>query len=54
MIAETMRKVWPIGSQMDCGSWRGVLHGVPLAVKDVTNTTDMPTTHGSPLYAGNP
>jgi amidase len=32
---------------------RGMLHGVPLGVKDVIDTADMPTTYGSPLYAGN-
>jgi amidase len=32
---------------------QGMLHGVPLGVKDVIDTVDMPTTYGSPLYAGN-
>ncbi|WP_135467208.1 amidase [Crenalkalicoccus roseus] len=31
---------------------RGALHGVPLAVKDVIDTADMPTTYGSPIHAG--
>jgi len=30
----------------------GPLHGIPLGVKDVINTRDMPTQHNSPLYAG--
>ena len=30
---------------------RGALHGVPIAVKDVFDTYDMPTTLGSPIYA---
>ena len=38
---------------LDRGPSRGMLHGVPLAVKDVIDTADMPTTYGSPLYAGN-
>ncbi|KAK1579201.1 amidase [Colletotrichum navitas] len=31
---------------------RGPLHGVAVAVKDVIYTKDMPTQHGSPIYAG--
>lgn len=31
---------------------RGVLHGIPLGVKDIFDTHDMPTTYGSPIYAG--
>jgi Asp-tRNA(Asn)/Glu-tRNA(Gln) amidotransferase A subunit family amidase len=30
----------------------GPLHGVPVGVKDIIDTSDMPTEHGSPLYAG--
>jgi Asp-tRNA(Asn)/Glu-tRNA(Gln) amidotransferase A subunit family amidase len=30
----------------------GPLHGVPVGVKDIFDTADMPTEHGSPLYAG--
>ncbi|TDZ28580.1 Glutamyl-tRNA(Gln) amidotransferase subunit A [Colletotrichum spinosum] len=30
---------------------RGPLHGVAIAVKDVIYTKDMPTQHGSPIYA---
>ena len=29
---------------------RGALHGVPVAVKDVFDTFDMPTAYGSPIY----
>lgn len=29
---------------------RGALHGVPIAVKDVLDTADMPTQMGSPIY----
>jgi Asp-tRNA(Asn)/Glu-tRNA(Gln) amidotransferase A subunit family amidase len=28
----------------------GALHGLPLAVKDILETADMPTTYGSPIY----
>ncbi|HUC65552.1 MAG TPA: amidase [Stellaceae bacterium] len=31
----------------------GLLKGVPVGVKDVIDTYDMPTQHGSPIYQGN-
>ncbi|KAI3324634.1 amidase [Xylariaceae sp. AK1471] len=31
---------------------RGPLHGLPIAVKDVIYTKDMPTQHNSPIYKG--
>ncbi|HEV2302906.1 MAG TPA: amidase [Stellaceae bacterium] len=31
---------------------RGPLHGVPIAVKDLIDTCDMPTAYGSPIYRG--
>jgi Asp-tRNA(Asn)/Glu-tRNA(Gln) amidotransferase A subunit family amidase len=31
---------------------RGPLHGVPVAVKDIIDTCDMPTQYGSPIYTG--
>ena len=34
------------------GRWRGPLHGVPIAVKDVFYTTDIRTGLGSSIYAG--
>jgi len=30
----------------------GALHGVPVAIKDIFDTADMPTECGSPIYAG--
>lgn len=30
----------------------GLLHGIPVAVKDLIETADMPTSYGSPIYAG--
>ena len=31
---------------------RGPLHGVPLGIKDIFDTHDMPTEYGSPIYRG--
>ena len=31
---------------------RGPLHGLPVGVKDVIDTADLPTSHNSPIYAG--
>lgn len=30
----------------------GLLHGIPVGVKDVIDTADMPTAYGSPIYTG--
>jgi Asp-tRNA(Asn)/Glu-tRNA(Gln) amidotransferase A subunit family amidase len=30
----------------------GPLHGVPVAVKDIIDTADFPTEHGSPIFSG--
>jgi Asp-tRNA(Asn)/Glu-tRNA(Gln) amidotransferase A subunit family amidase len=31
---------------------RGPLHGVPVGIKDIVDTADMPTEYGSPIYRG--
>jgi Asp-tRNA(Asn)/Glu-tRNA(Gln) amidotransferase A subunit family amidase len=31
---------------------RGPLHGVPIGVKDIIDTADLPTGYGTPIYAG--
>lgn len=31
----------------------GLIHGVPVGVKDIIDTRDMPTTHGSPIHKDN-
>jgi len=31
---------------------RGPLHGVPIGIKDIFDTADMPTEYGSPIYRG--
>ena len=35
------------------GGWAGPLHGIPIAIKDLFNTSDMPTEAGSKVLAGN-
>lgn len=37
---------------LDAGSTRGALHGIPVGIKDVIETADMPTQMGSPIYRG--
>ncbi len=39
-------------SRDDQKSPRGLLHGIPVGVKDVLDTFDMPTTYGSSIYEG--
>ena len=36
----------------DAESPRGPLHGIPIGIKDVIDTADLPTEMGSPAYAG--
>src|SRR5215467_6012503 len=38
---------------VDRAGRRGPLAGVPVGIKDVIDTVDMPTEHGSPIYRGN-
>jgi Asp-tRNA(Asn)/Glu-tRNA(Gln) amidotransferase A subunit family amidase len=38
--------------RLDRAVERGPLHGVPVGIKDVIDTADMPTQMGSPIYAG--
>ena len=37
---------------LDSQPVHGLLHGLPIAVKDLFDTFDMPTGYGSPIYAG--
>ena len=37
--------------ELDRGAVKGLLHGLPIAVKDLFDTFDMPTTYGSSIYA---
>jgi amidase len=38
---------------LDSGPSRGALHGVPIGVKDIIDTADLPTEMGSAIYKGN-
>jgi Asp-tRNA(Asn)/Glu-tRNA(Gln) amidotransferase A subunit family amidase len=38
--------------ELDKQPRRGPLHGVPIAIKDMIDTADMPTCYNSPLFAG--
>jgi Asp-tRNA(Asn)/Glu-tRNA(Gln) amidotransferase A subunit family amidase len=35
---------------LDRGSRQGLLHGIPMGVKDIIDSGDQPTTYGSPIY----
>jgi Asp-tRNA(Asn)/Glu-tRNA(Gln) amidotransferase A subunit family amidase len=37
--------------QLDKGAFQGILHGIPIGVKDLYDTYDLPTAYGSPIYA---
>lgn len=39
-------------AELDAGPVRGLLHGLPFGVKDLFDTFDLPTSYGSPIYAG--
>jgi len=36
----------------DAAPGRGLLHGLPVGIKDLIDTIDLPTAYGSPIYAG--
>ncbi len=38
--------------RLDAGPVRGLLHGLPLGVKDLFDSADLPTAYGSAVYAG--
>ena len=39
-------------AELDAGNYRGWMHGMPHAVKDLANAEGLPTSMGSPLFAG--
>ena len=38
---------------LERGAPVGALHGLPVGIKDIIDTADMPTQHGSAMFAGN-
>lgn len=38
---------------IDATPSKGLIHGVPLGVKDIIDTKDMPTRHGTPIHVNN-
>jgi Asp-tRNA(Asn)/Glu-tRNA(Gln) amidotransferase A subunit family amidase len=45
-------KVLAAAGALDLTTRRGPLHGVPIGVKDLIDTVDLPTEYGSPIYRG--
>ncbi|MVA53423.1 amidase [Agrobacterium vitis] len=45
-------QVLAAAQMLDAAPHKGPLHGVPIAIKDVINTKDMPTQHNSARYHG--
>ena len=39
--------------ELDRGPIQGILHGLPIGVKDLFDTHDLPTNYGSPIYGNN-
>jgi len=37
--------------ELDKGAIKGILHGLPIGVKDLFDTYDLPASYGSPIYA---
>ena len=40
-------------TEADRAGRAGLLAGLPVGIKDIIDTVDMPTGHGSPIYEGN-
>ncbi|WP_308917982.1 amidase [Jannaschia sp. LMIT008] len=49
--ADLMAEAAARDADLDAGRWRGALHGMPLAPKDLADTAGLRTTYGSPLHA---
>lgn len=47
-----LKRAAEIDAQLAAGGEAGTLAGVPIGVKDIFNTTEMPTQMGSPIFAG--
>ena len=42
--------VWHQVKELERRQSRNLLRGIPVGIKDISNTIDMPTTYGSPIY----
>ena len=49
---ELMRRAAAADSELDQGRYRGWMHGMPHAVKDLADAQGFPTVEGSPLLTG--
>jgi len=47
-----LKQARELDDQRRQGAATGPLHGVPVGIKDIIDTTDMPTEDGTPLHAG--
>lgn len=56
---EVVDRDYVLARAREADEWRrtggplGPLHGLPVGVKDIIDTADLPTQHGSPLFKGN-
>ena len=46
------RQARALDAEAKRGPHRGPLHGIPVGVKDIFDTADLPTEYGSPIYRG--
>ena len=50
--AELLADAAAADAELDAGRYRGWMHGMPHAVKDLADAKGLPTSYGSPLFAG--
>ncbi len=48
---QALDEAWNLEQQAARGEAMGVLHGLPVGIKDITPVAGLRTTYGSPLYA---
>jgi amidase len=48
--AQALESATAAAAEIAAGQWRGPLHGIPIAVKDIFYTPGVPTSFGSPIY----
>ncbi len=51
--AHALEQARRLDKQRASGVGLGALHGLPVGIKDIINTADMPTQNGSPIFKGN-